>query len=83
MKKITQKEKVWLYLKTHGYITTRDAVIDLYVCDLQSVIRDLRNDGRRIIDEWVTNKKTKATYKVYALKQSSIDFYKLTYAKGA
>lgn len=76
----TQKEKVLKYIQKRGYITTRDAGIDLNVWDLQSNIRDLKNDGIKIVSDWVTNKKTKSTYKVYALKNEKIERYKKMYA---
>lgn len=76
----TQKEKVLNYIQKKGYITTLDAMIDLCVCDLQSNIRDLKNDGIKIKSEWVTNRNTKSSYKVYALKQEKIDRYKRMYA---
>ena len=75
----TQKEKVLNYMQKKGYITTRDAGINLNVWDLQANIRDLKNDGFKIISEWVTNKNTKASYKVYALKADKIASYKKRY----
>lgn len=73
---LTQKEKVLKYMQEKGYITTRDAGINLEVWDLQSNIRDLKNDGITIYSAWVQNIRTKATYKVYALHQKYIDAYK-------
>ena len=76
----TQKDKVLGYMQTHSVITTRDAGIKLEIWDLQSIIRDLKNDGLKIFSEFVTNKRTKKTYKIYALTQKSIDGYKRLYA---
>lgn len=73
---LTQKEKVLKYMQKCGCITTRDAGIELNVWDLQSNIRDLKNEGIIIYSEWVTNKNTKSSYKVYALKKAYIDNYK-------
>lgn len=73
---LTQREKVLKYMREKGYITTRNAGIDLNVWDLQSNIRDLKNEGITIYSEWITNKKTKSTYKVYGLNKVRIDSYK-------
>lgn len=72
---ITQKEQVFKYIQSNGYITSLEAVLKLNIIDLQSNIRDLKNDGVAIKSKWVTNRKTKKTYKVYALKQKYIDEY--------
>ena len=73
---MTQKEKIINYMQKNGFITTRDAGIRLNIWDLQSNIRDLKNDGIEIKSEWITNKKTKTNYKVYALKIKEIENYK-------
>ena len=78
--KISQREKVLRYMQRKGYITTRDAGINLNVWDLQSNIRDLKNEGIVIYSEYVTNKNTKSTYKVYALNKVRIENYKKRYA---
>ena len=72
---ITQKELVFKYIQNFGIITSMDAVRKLNIIDLQSNIRNLKNDGITILSKWVTNRKTKKTYKVYALKQKYIDEY--------
>lgn len=77
---LTQKEKVLKYMQKCGCITTRDAGIELNVWDLQSNIRDLKNEGIIIYSEWVTNRHTKSSYKVYALKNEKIERYKKMYA---
>jgi len=51
----TQKEEVLYYLKRYGRITTIQASNDLYIADLQGVIRDLRK-VIDISDEWVYKK---------------------------
>ena len=73
---ITQKELVFKYIQTNGTITSMDAFRKLNITDLQSSVRYLRNDGIKVLGEWVTNRKTKKTYKVYALKQKYIEEYK-------
>lgn len=74
--KENQRDRVLHYMQKEGYITTRDAVVQLNIMDLQSNIRDLRNEGITVLGEWFTNPRTKSTYKVYALKQKHIDRYK-------
>lgn len=80
MQKKTQREQVLEYIGKNGIITTRDAGLKLEIWDLQSIIRDLRNDGIDIKSEWVTNKRTKKQYKVYATKQKAINNYLLANA---
>ena len=77
---LTQKEKVLKYMQQHGHITTRDAGLQLEVWDLQSNIRDLKNDGVPIYDCWITNKKTNKSFKVYALKKQEVERFKKQYA---
>lgn len=51
----TQKEEVLYYLKKYGRITTIQASNELYIADLQGVIRNLRK-VIDISDEWVYRK---------------------------
>lgn len=51
----TQKEEVLYYLKRYGRITTIQASNDLFIADLQSVIRYLRKKIT-IKDVWVQKK---------------------------
>ena len=51
----TQQEEVLYYLKRYGRITTIQASNDLFIADLQSVIRYLRKK-MTIKDEWVHKK---------------------------
>lgn len=74
-KELTQKEKVLNYIKKIGYITSMQCFKDLDITDLQSNIRDLKNLGYDIKSKYVTNKKSKKTYKVYALKDIAIKRY--------
>lgn len=51
----TQKEEVLFYLKKFGKISTLQASNELFIMDLQGVIRDLRK--KMVIDsEWVYKK---------------------------
>lgn len=70
---MTQKEKVLSYITKNGVITTKDATDELWIMDLQGVIRDLRNDGLNIIDGWKKSKNSR--YKVYALKRKELELY--------
>lgn len=51
----TQKEEVLYYLKRYGRITTIEASNDLFIADLQGVIRYLRKK-MTIKDVWVQKK---------------------------
>lgn len=51
----TQKEEVLLYLKKYGKISTLQASNELFIMDLQGIIRDLRKE-MIINDEWVYKK---------------------------
>ena len=76
-KQLTQSERVLKHIKKYGYITSLDGFTKMYpaIVDIRSSIRYLRNDGIVIVDKWVTNKETKSTYKVWALKESEIKKY--------
>ena len=72
----TQKQILYDYLQTGKTITTRSAIIDLGIADLQSVIRDLKKEGYNIMDFWInhTNIFGKATsFKRYYLIQDDVD----------
>lgn len=45
MARVTQKERVKKYLDDFGSITVRQAMEDIGVGDVRSVLRDLRKDG--------------------------------------
>ena len=49
---MTQKQMVLKYMNENGSITTLEAFVNLYVCDLQKVIQLLKRDYN-IKDEWV------------------------------
>ena len=67
---MTQKEKVISYITKYGVITTADAS-NMWILDLQSVIRDLKNDGYTIYDGWKKSKNSH--YKVYALNKKQLE----------
>lgn len=49
---MTQKEMVLKYLKENGSITTIEAFVKLYICDLQKIIQLLRQEYN-IKDSWI------------------------------
>lgn len=51
----SQKEEVLLYLKKYGKISTLQASNELFIMDLQGIIRNLRKK-MVINDEWVYKK---------------------------
>ena len=71
----TQKEEVLYYLKKYGRITTIQASKQLYIADLQGVIRNLRK-SIDISDEWVYKKNKfgrPCRYKRYFLEPEDRD----------
>ena len=50
----THKQVLYDHLLKGNKITTRDAMIDLGIADLQGVIRDLKEEGVSIKDKYVT-----------------------------
>ena len=50
----TQKQILYDYLQTGKTITTRSAIIDLGIADLQSVIRDLKKAGISIHSKYIS-----------------------------
>ncbi len=68
---MTQREKVISYMTKNGVITTKQASDELWILDLQSVIRTLRNEGYKVLDCWKKSKNSR--YKVYAFKQKELD----------
>lgn len=53
--KITQKQAILEYIRTHGSITSMQAE-DIGCRRLASRICDLKKDGYKIVDEWITVK---------------------------
>ena len=71
MEKLTQCEMIINYIKEYGSITTLQAFRDLGCTRLASRINDLKKQGYRFRDEFVTSKnrrKVKVSYKKYYLE---------------
>jgi len=49
----THKQIVYDYLRIQGNLTTRKAMIECGIMDLQGVIRDLRKEGVDIATEYI------------------------------
>ena len=67
-----QKDVVLRYLKENGSITTLECMQKLFILDLQSAIRYLRQDGYNIKDRWISKKNiygTTSTFKEYYLEE--------------
>ena len=64
----TQKEQILEYLKRNKTITTLESVLKLMITDPQHYIMELRREGYKITDKWITNPKTKKHYKEYRLE---------------
>ena len=64
----TQKELVLNYLETHEKMTMLNSILELGVNHPQHYIMELRREGYKITDIWVTNPTTKKHYKEYRLE---------------
>ncbi len=64
----TQRDRVLDWLKTHGELTTREAVTELNIMSLTKRISELRRDGIGIKTEWRTSTNG-AKYGVYSLAE--------------
>lgn len=64
----TQRDRVLDWLRTHGELTTREAVTELNVMSLTKRISELRRDGIGIKTEWRTSTNG-AKYGVYSLAE--------------
>lgn len=51
--KITQQQCVLNWWKEHKFISTAESFNDLYILDLQGVIRNLKEKGFNIASKWV------------------------------
>ncbi len=49
---MTQKETLLKYLKENESITSFECVVELFIIDLQGVIRNLKEDGYTRLDKW-------------------------------
>lgn len=71
MEKLSQCEMIINYIKEFGSITTLQAFNDIGCTRLASRINDLKNQGYRFRDEFVTRKNkygVKVSYKKYYLE---------------
>lgn len=71
MEKLNQCEMIINYIKEFGSITTLQAFRDIGCTRLASRINDLKNQGYRFRDEFVTSKNrrgVKVSYKKYYLE---------------
>lgn len=66
MARLTQKDRVLSWLKTHGTLTTREAVTELNIMSVPKRIEELRKQGYPISMDWATTE-TGARYGVYKL----------------
>ena len=74
---MTQKETLLKYLKENESITSFECVVELFIIDLQGVIRDLKEDGYTILDKWekrVNLYGQKKRFKRYFLIESDVDY---------
>ena len=73
----THKQIVYDYLRTQGNLTTRKAMMECGVMDLQGVIRDLRKAGIDIATEHI-KVPTRYTKKNGELKYAHVKEYSLS-----
>ena len=66
MKRTKQTERVLGWLRTHGELTTREAVTELIIMSLPKRIEELRKSGVAIRTEYRTSANG-ARYGVYSL----------------
>lgn len=62
-----QAQRVEQYLKKHGTITPREALMDLNVYRLAARIKELRDAGRKISTYMNRNPETRVSYATYRL----------------
>ena len=75
---MTQKQMILKYMSENGSITTLESMQRLYILDLQSHIRTLRNEGYNITDEYITKQNIygrRSRYKRYYLERSKQWFF--------
>ena len=72
----THKQIVYDYLRTQGVLTTRKAMIELGIMDLQGVVRDLRKAGVDIATEYI-KVQTRYTKSNGELKYATVKEYSL------
>lgn len=65
-----QREKVLNYITQHGSITSYQAYLELGITQLATRISELKEQGYKFTDEWITKKNKDGTivsYKKYML----------------
>ena len=72
----THKQIVYDYLRIQGNLTTRKAMIECGIMDLQGVIRDLRKEGVDIATEYI-KVETRYTKKNGEMKYAHVKEYSL------
>ena len=68
MAKQTQRDRVLSWLRTHGTLTTREAVTELNIMSAPKRIEELRKMGYPIRMDWATTENG-ARYGVYKLME--------------
>lgn len=71
-KRHTQEDKVLQYLRSHGSLTTMEAVRVLYIMNPQQRILKLREMGYNIVTEWEVSP-AGARYGIYRLQEDNND----------
>lgn len=71
-KRPTQEDKVLEYLRSHGSLTTKEAVSVLYIMNPQQRILNLRERGYDIITDYEVSP-AGARYGVYRLQEDNND----------
>jgi hypothetical protein len=61
---MTQNEMIVEYIREHGYITRRDAMIQLGIGNLPARIQEIRDRGINIITERADSKSRYAKYRI-------------------
>ena len=71
-RKPTQEDRVLEYLRSHGSLTTMEAVRELCIMNPQQRIKKLRDAGYNIVTEWEVAP-SGARYGVYRLQEDKDD----------
>lgn len=71
-KQPTQEDRVLQYLRSHGSLTTMEAVRELSIMNPQQRIKKLRDAGYNIVTDWEISP-AGARYGVYRLQEDNND----------
>lgn len=74
-----QREKVLNYITQHGSITSYQAYLELGITQLATRISELKEQGYKFTDEWVTKKNrdgTVVSFKKYMLVKEECNIWK-------